>query len=277
MRKSADAARRRADARRFVREHKPDEATGSMILEAADMGDFDTVDSLVRGARRDRTASTSQAAMDQARLRGQTQNMNNPRLNRAMFHESVMKQPNAAGVAQVGAAWNMPGSIPAMTAAEAVAAEKEHRKDVLQNNVDVANAEAEGRKKEAPPDPADYLSRANAEAAAEIEAGVDENWNTARGRLRMKYKQAGRPEEEATYYVAGIIAAKGLFNHPAVVEALQTLYSKMYPGGLTDILGAGADATMREEWQTRRERFLAQTRAMNIPDDRAEQFLNEQK
>jgi hypothetical protein len=65
--------------------------------------------------------------MDQARLRGQTQQMNNQNINRAMWHEAVMKQPNAAGVAKVGAAWEKPGSIPAMTAAEAVEAESANR------------------------------------------------------------------------------------------------------------------------------------------------------
>jgi hypothetical protein len=282
MKKSADDARRRAAARQFVREHKPDEATGSLIIEAADMGDFDTVDSLVRGARRDRTASTSQAAMDQARLRGQTQQMNNPNINRAMWHNSVMKQPNAAGVAKVGAAWEKPGSIPAMVSAEAVAADKAYREDVLKNNVDVAEATAEGRKKPTTPDSADFLTAAQTEAQAALAGDLDANWSTARNRLRLKYSDAKKGGaaveiEQADYHIAGLIAAKGLFDHPAVVEALQTLYSKMFPGGLSDIGGAIADDTMREEWQTRTARFMAQTRAMNIPDDRAQQFLDSQK
>ncbi len=282
MRKSADAARRRAAARQFVREHKPDEATGSMIIEAADMGDFDTVDSLVRGARRDRTASTAQAAMDQARLRGQTQQMNNPNINRAMFHNSVMRQPNAAGVAQVATGWGAAGGIPAMISAEAVAADKANRDAVLKNNVDVAEATAEGRKKPTTPDTADFLTAAQTEAQAALAGDLDANWSTARNRLRLKYsdaKKAGADVEieQADYHIAGLIAAKGLYDHPAVVEALQTLYSKMFPGGLSDIGGAIADDTMREEWQTRTARFMAQTRAMNIPDDRAQQFLDSQK
>jgi hypothetical protein len=277
MRKQADDSRRRASARQFVDQHKPDEQTGLAIMTAADEGKWDEVDRLVRGARNRRRAGTAQTAMDQGRLRGQTQQMNNPNINRAMFHNSVMQQPNAAGVAQVATGWGAAGGIPAMISAEAVAADKAARDADREVTREVGLANADARDKDPPPDPADYLAQANAEAAAEIEAGVDENWNTARGRLRLKYKQADRPEEEATYHVAGLVAAKGLYNHPAVVEALQTLYSKMFPGGLTDAAGAIADGTMREDWQTRSARFLAQTRAMNIPDDRAQQFLDSQK
>jgi len=125
--KRSEDSRRRASARQFVDQHKPDEQTGLAIMKAADEGKWDQVDRLVRGARNERRAGTAQAAMDQARLRGQTQQMNNPNINRAMWHNSVMKQPNAAGVAQVGAAWEKPGSIPAMTAAEAVEAESANR------------------------------------------------------------------------------------------------------------------------------------------------------
>lgn len=277
MRNQTDDARRRASARQFVDQHKPDEQTGLAIMNAADKGEWETVDSLVRGARNQRRAGAAQTAMDQSRLRGQNQQMNNPNINRAMFHNSVMQQPNAAGVAQVATGWGAAGGIPAMISAEAVAADKDRRDADREVEREVGLANADAREKDAPPDPADYLAKANADAAAEIEAGVDENWNTARGRLRLKYKQAGRPEEEATYHVAGIVAAKGLLNHPAVVEALQTLYSKLFPGGVTDAAGALADGTMRQDWQTRSARFLAQTRAMNIPDDRAQQFLSEQK
>jgi hypothetical protein len=215
--------------------------------------------------------------MDQARLRGQTQQMNNPTINRAMWHQSVMQQPNAAGVAKVGAAWEKPGSIPAMISAEGVAADKAYREDVLKNNVDVAEATAEGRKKPTAPDKADFLTEAQTAAQAALAGDLDANWSTERNRLRLKYKEAGEPVEQADYYIAGLIAAKGLYDHPAVVESLQTLYSKMFPGGLSDIGGAIADDTMREEWQTRTARFMAQTRAMNIPDDRAQQFLDSQK
>lgn len=106
MRKQADDSRRRASARQFVDQHKPDEQTGLEIMEAADKGDWKTVDALVRGARNQRRAGTAQAAMDQSRLRGQTQQMNNPRINEAMFHEAIMKQPNARGVGQVLTAWS---------------------------------------------------------------------------------------------------------------------------------------------------------------------------
>jgi hypothetical protein len=277
MRKQTDDSRRRASARQFVDQHKPDEQTGLAIMNAADEGKWDQVDRLVRGARNERRAGTAQAAMDQSRLRGQSQQMNNPNINRAMFHNSVMRQPNAAGVAQVATGWGAAGGIPAMISAEAVAADQANRDAVLKNNVDVAEATAEGRKKPTTPDTADFLTAAQTEAQAALAGDIDANWSTARNRLRLKYKDAAQPTEQADYHIAGLIAAQGLFDHPAVVEALQTLYSKMFPGGLSDIGGAIADDTMREEWQTRTARFMAQTRAMNIPDDRAQQFLDSQK
>lgn len=145
MRKQADDSRRRASARQFVDQHKPDEQTGLEIMEAADKGDWKTVDALVRGARNQRRAGTAQAAMDQSRLRGQTQQMNNPRINRAMFHNSVMQQPNAAGVAQVATGWGAAGGIPAMISAEAVAADERQRVMDREGRLEEARIAAAGR------------------------------------------------------------------------------------------------------------------------------------
>lgn len=106
MREQGENARRRASARQFVDQHKPDEQTGLAIITAADAGQWDEVDRLVKGARAARRAGTAQAAMDQGRLRGQTQQMMNPRIAPAMFHQSIMAQPNARGVGQVITAWS---------------------------------------------------------------------------------------------------------------------------------------------------------------------------
>lgn len=280
MRKKGDDSRRRAAARQFVDQHKPDEQTGVAIIQAADAGDWDTVDSLVRGARATRRAGTAQAAMDQSRLRGQTQQMNNPRINEAMFHEAIMNQPNAAGVNQVRAAWGIPEGARGMVAAEAAAAEDARFDRKLENDLEVARVTADGRKDPVPPDPADYIAQANAEAETEIKAGVDGDWASARARLRQKYSQkgSGRTEADADYAIAGMVMRHvGDVNHPAVTQALQTLYANEIGGFLSGMAGAVIDATMREEWDQRRSRFLAKTREMGIPDERAERFLNEKK
>lgn len=95
-----------ANARKFITDFKPDEAAGALIMQLARDGKLDEMRAKMEELRDGRLAGTSQAAMDQGRLRGQTQQMNNPRINTAMLHDAIMKQPNARGVGQVLTAWS---------------------------------------------------------------------------------------------------------------------------------------------------------------------------
>jgi acetyl/propionyl-CoA carboxylase alpha subunit len=278
-------ASRVAHAKQFIRDFKPDQAVGEEIITAAESGDFGRVRLLMRAARAERAAGTAQAAMDNNRKRGQTQQMMNPRVAPAMFHDSVMNARDAQQLGQTLVAWTPfagragaalgdagVGMVNADSNRQAAAnlAEREHA-----HEANVARITADGRQKDKPEDPADYNAKAQGEADAALADDIDSNWVSARNRLKQKYAQTGTPPNEATYYVAGRIASKGLVDHPAVTEALQTLYTELFPGGIADAAGAMADAGLREAWQTREARFLAKTREMNIPDERAKKFLSE--
>ncbi len=241
---------RRASARQFVRDHKPDEQTGKAIMDAADMGDFDAVASLIRGARRDRTASTAQAAMDQARLRGQTQNMNNPRLNRAMFHESVMRQPNAAGVAQVATGWGAAGGIPAMISAEAVAADKAARDADREVTRDVGLANATARDKNQ-----DGLRNYQAQVNGILTSSPDPI--TAINQLRTVNAAAAEggiiPKQDVEYQTHAEVSRNEIRsgrgpNNFATQNGLKMLFDKVYTVGTAAGEAMGTVGDRRQEF-----------------------------
>jgi hypothetical protein len=236
-----------------VEQFKPDEQTGIAIQDAAQSGDWPKALELMRKARNQRNASTAQAAMDQSRLRGLNQQMDNPRINRAMFHESVMQQPNAAGVAKVATGWGAAGGIPAMISAEAVAADKANRdadREVTRE-VGLANADARDKNQDglrnyqaqvngiltSSPDPITAINQLRTVNAAAAEGGIipkqDLEYQT--------HAEVSRNE---------IRAGRGP-NNFATQNGLKMLFDKVYTVGTAAGEAMGAVGDRRQEFLRR--------------------------
>jgi hypothetical protein len=283
MRESTEDAKRRAEAREFVRNFGPEEGVGMKILEAAEKGEWDKVRELKNTARAGRTAATGQAARDMRNKRGQTQNMMNPNVAPAMLSESIMGQPNARGVGQVLTAWSPVigagaaglGSGMMMQSDAQEAAREEARLD-RESDERVGMANAAARDKDDAKSASDILAgiHRNVDANLSSPEDIDANWASSVQSLAIDYKNANiaRPEDAALYHVAGVVASQGLVGHAVVTQAMQTAFSRLFPGTLTNMGGAALDS-MRQEWDKRKPQFLAKTREMNIPDAVAVRFL----
>jgi hypothetical protein len=298
MREHAEEAKKRAHAHEFVRTFNPPEAIGLAIREASANGQWDDaviqdkdgndvlvpgVRTLMQRARNDRSAATAAATREMGAMRGRTQNMNNPAVAPAMFEQSIMNAESPEEMGRVLTAWSPVigagaaglGSGMMMQSGAQEAAREEARLDrESAERVGMANAAA--RDKEDAKSASDILAgiHRNVDANLSSPEDIDANWASSVQSLAIDYKNANiaRPEDSALYHVAGVVASQGLVGHAVVTQAMQNLFSNLFPGPVQNTGGAVLDK-MRQEWDKRKPQFLAKTRAMNIPDAVAVRFL----